>query len=215
MFAIETEVFFRSPASDEQRILIPGVVVAGEADCCVVRFDRADLPFEKDAGVLVYYHKGNAFFQQAGHVFELGERVLEGEDAPAMYVTVEMMGDAVSADSRQCYRVSTLLDELTCSVDGMAGVTLADVSFTGVSVITEATYQAGQTVSITLSHGDQAYTGPMVVNNRKELPGGMNRYGLYCADAADSKQLRHALHLMTMSLQREQLRRQSGAPVGG
>ena len=124
---------------------------------------------------------------------------------------IQTVGDCISAESRQCFRVSTVLSNRTATIGGESDCDLLDVSITGFSVKASKEYAIGEQVDAIHDHDGRRYTGKACVQSIAPLRNGEFRYGLYCVNDAESKALTDALQKISMAVQREQLRRRARA----
>ena len=133
------------------------------------------------------------------------EAVLQSE--PRTVFGFETTGELVSAEARQCYRVSTVMASLTAVVADEE-CPLLDVSASGFAILSTAQHKMGKVVTVVLHYKGTKYTGQARIQSIREMPDGRIRYGF---NAQDSKRAGGDLHKgqrqITMDVQREQLRR--------
>ena len=154
---------------------------------------------------MIYFEQRRQFMQQPARV----EALLEGETGPV--AAVKTIGEAVSAESRQCYRVSTILSDLTATFDGVEGCSLRDVSVTGFAVISSKRYKTGQVLDAELRFEGKRYTGKTSIQSVTEMPEGLVRYGVNCVkSAASPTAICKGVQQISMSVQRQQLNRLAG-----
>ncbi len=199
-------VFLRFPNESKNRILHPTTVTeTGGSDNLTVLPDNPELTLEVGQELLIYFEQRRQFMQQPAQV----EALLEGETGPV--ATLKTVGEAVSAESRQCYRVSTVLSDLTATFDGVEGCSLRDVSVTGFAVISANRYKNGQVLDAELRFEGKRYTGKASVQSVTQLPEGLVRYGVNCVKASASPtSLIKGVQQISMSVQRQQLNRLAG-----
>lgn len=206
MFAPEMRIFVQVPEESAQRILHPFSVVGSQPGGISIRSDDegAGLNLLAGAEVRIFFERKQKFVQQAARV----DAVLATDAAPI--VGIQLIGDAVSADSRECYRVSTLSAGIAATLDGEEG-RLADVSVTGLSVIMKRRHGSGKVIPVSVQFDGRKYTGMTSVQSVKDLDKGFVRYGLSCLDSKKSDaQLPAGLHKISMAVQRTQLKRMAG-----
>ncbi len=203
MWANGSDLFVQLPSESNERILHGGVVQGVEDG--VIRFQPNDrLALEPGQDIRIYFERQREFMQQPAKV----EAALDDADAGVLAIRPE--GEAVSAENRQCYRVSTIFANLSIDLAGET-CSLTDVSVQGFSLISTKPYKQGQTLPIRLLHEGQVYEGNAQVQSIKDL-GGKTRYGLLCAGKATGPaSLPKGLQQVSMSIQRMQLRRRAGA----
>jgi hypothetical protein len=169
--------------------------------------EEEDLVFEEGQQILIYYcQKQREFVQQTARV----DTVTRTDLKPIL--GFETTSEPVSAERRQSYRVSTVMSDLTAKLASEDACPLLDVSMTGFSVIAAKGHPLGSVVEATLRYDDEQYTGTVCILSIRELKTGQTRYGVHCMDDKKSggniqKGLRH----MSMTIQRQQLRRLVGA----
>jgi len=199
-------IFVRFPNESTNRILHPVKITetAGSGQYTVQPEDL-ELPLEADQELLIYFEKNRKFMQQPASV----EALLEGEEGKV--ASLKAVGEPVSAESRQCYRVSTILSKLTTTFDGVDGCSLRDVSVTGFSVLSKKSYKNGQIVDAELRFEGKKYTGQTSIQSVTPMEDGMTRYGVNCVKAASSPtSLTKGVQQISMAVQRQQLNRLSG-----
>jgi hypothetical protein len=199
-------IFIRFPNESNNRILHPvDVTETSGSDNLTVLPENPDLALEAEQEVLIYFEKKRKFMQQPARV----EALLEGEQGNV--AILKTLGEPVSAESRQCYRVSTVLSKLTTTFDGVEGCSLRDVSVTGFAVISSKKYKTGQIIDAELRFEGKRYTGKTSVQSVTEMPEGQFRYGVNCVKTAASPQsLSKGVQQISMSVQRQQLNRLAG-----
>ena len=118
-------------------------------------------------------------------------------------ITREKTSRPVYAASRECFRVSTVLLGLTVAVAGEEGCPLLNVSASGLSVTTTASFKLGDEILVTLSYDGQEYTGNVIVQSARELDTGQVRYGFHSVkDHHHGGSLQRGLGVVSASVQR-------------
>lgn len=203
MWASGSDLFVQLPSESNARILHGGTVQQVEDG--VILFKPNDrLALEAGQDIRIYFEHRREFMQQPATV----EAVLD-DDGP-LTLAIRPQGEAVSAENRQCYRVSTIFADLSIELAGET-CSLTDVSVQGFSLISTKPYKQGQTLPVRLLHEGKVYDGNAQVQSIKDL-GGKTRYGLLCAGKANGPtSLPKGLQQVSMSIQRMQLRRRAGA----
>ncbi|MHC5023997.1 MAG: hypothetical protein ACYTGG_08805 [Planctomycetota bacterium] len=217
MLAINGGIFLRRPQESAKRILHPATVKEIRDKVYTVALEE---PLRIEAGdeILVYYEIKREFMQQPARVDAVltAEPDADGDDTgggtPKMVIGLETTGEPVSAESRQCYRVSIVLSGLTVQLGSEEGCQLLDVSASGFSVIAAADYKIGKIVPAVLLHDGRSYKGKACVQGVCKLEPGRTRYGLYCVeDCSVSGDLLKGMQTISMAVQRQQLRRLAGS----
>ena len=197
---------FQLPGKSKQRILHPAKVVGLQDDTYTAEVEEGSLAVECGQDVLIYFEKSREFMQQSARI----ESVEESQER--QMITLTTTGQPVSAESRQCYRVSTVMMELTADLGPEPGCWVLDVSSTGFSVIAAESYSIGNVVDVSIEYGDQSHSGKVSIQSIRELSPGRIRYGLHCTEAmALPGSLAQGLQQMSVQIQRAQLRRMAGA----
>ena len=117
------------------------------------------------------------------------------------------------AESRGCYRVSTVTTDLKVNVGaGGQSYPLLDVSVTGLSYMSPDQFDIGQIVAVELLYGGEQYQGEGCVQSTLALGGDRARYGMHCiTDKNTPSNLAQGLQKISMAVQRDHLRRLAGA----
>ena len=210
MFQVDQEIFFQKPSESAKRVLHAGKVICVEGDLVTATFEEEQLGFEEDLEFLVYYEKKREFMKQPAKIQTVIEVDPEFDARSSM--AFQTCGEPVSAESRQCYRASTVISKRKVSVGGEDHCPLLDVSIAGFAFIGKESYQIGQILDTVLTHEGKTFRGTTAVQTIRELPDGRIRYGMYCSDERSSDaDLLEGLHVVSMAVQREQLKRLAGA----
>lgn len=217
-------VFVNFPEeSPKPRVLHAAKVVQNNSNGLVIRCDEPGLPVEPERAFRLYYELKMKFVQHTARIEAVlgeGEMPAGEPETPAptaagptgATIIVKMLGEPVSAESRECYRVSTLMAGLKADVGDARGCVLADVSVSGFSVIAEASLEPGSVQRITLHHEGKTFVGEAAVQSVKDLGKGKMRFGFVCADASASRTpLKQGLQQISVAVQRQQLKRLAGA----
>ena len=113
----------------------------------------------------------------------------------------------MSAENRQCFRVSAAMADVNATLAGQE-CSIQEMSATGFSVITTQQFLVGHIVNAVLKFEDQNYSGRVCVQGTRELTRGRKLYGLHAISDRDSGgTLPKGLQNTSMQLQRQQLRR--------
>ncbi len=195
-------IFFRDPKIENERVLVPSTLLAVEDEILVTQLAPTER-FETGQEITVFYEVKREFMQQPVQI----DGLEPGEEGPvARYFA---LGDPVSAESRQHYRVTTITAELRATIGSDTGCPVQDVSATGFSAVVPTRYAQGERVSVSIRHGEILCEGEAVVQSVCERADGF-RYGFLSAGTAGGA-LQEQLNQVSLAVQREQLQRLSGA----
>ena len=198
-----TGFFVQDPAESRRRILHAALVVQWRNDTYTAgQEDEARLESGQD--IVVYYEFRNEFMRQPGRV----DAIAETPSGRAF--SFQFTGDAVSAESRQCYRVSTVMAGVTATLGGEENCPVLDVSAMGFAVIAAELYKAGEIVEATIRFKSETFRGRSRIESVRELEADRMRYGLHCDDGKSTGEtLRMGLQQISAAIQRHHLRRLS------
>lgn len=203
MITIDNDsVFLRLPTEAQSRILHHTTLLDNSETTLSVRPDSDTLILEPGAEILIYYDSKREFMQQSAKV----EALLD--DEAGTVVGIEPFGEPVSAESRECYRVSTVLANLKAGVGDEINCPLTDVSVTGFSVHARTSHANGASLRVSLRHEGKNFSGLAVVQSICTYDDGSIRYGLRCVD--EHGELSKGLKKISMAVQRQQLKRLAG-----
>ncbi|MEZ4333101.1 MAG: hypothetical protein R3F35_15180 [Myxococcota bacterium] len=218
------------------RRLRRSVVIAADGETISVRFVGEPFAFAVDQEVLMYFNGKREFMQQVARITEIqthepadegrhdaqaNEAVVEPAAVPSApdgrdpnegpIFVLEPVGDPISAEARQTYRVTTIGARIEARVGSESGLPVQDLSSTGFAVLASEIYLVGQTVDVAIRHGDEACTGKASVQSFRELDSGRLRYGLRAiAEDPRAQDFLSTLQRISLAVQRDQLKR-SGA----
>ena len=205
MIKAGTDVHFRDPLVTTERVLHHARVDGAEEDQrWIATFSAGSPPLEAGQDVLIYYEVMREFMQQPVRVHSLDET------ETGRIVIFEPLGDPVSAESRQHYRVSTITANIEAAVGVETGCRVVDISSTGFAAVVEQKLGIGETVAVTIEYGGSAYEGMASVQSMRQKPNGRFRYGFLSLSHGDGGAFQEALNDVSLDVQRTQLRRLSG-----
>jgi hypothetical protein len=191
------------------RVLRPGTIAAIAQDRCTIGFENSELSIKIGDGCLIYYHEFQEFVQRRVRVEE------QSETGPVLRVGMKFIGDAVSADTRQEYRVSAINAGLTATLDSEEGCTIQEISMSGLGLVSDRKYSIGQILNVTLRFEVEDYSGQMVIEWVRQLDDDRAQYGLRgFFDAKGGDMLRIGLMRFTRAVHRQNLQRVSGGGHG-
>lgn len=197
--------FFVQIPNGSKRILHPATMIGVDDDVYTAELEEQDLPVADGQDILIFYEKKREFMQQPAHI----QKIVE--DETKLIIEFETTGEPVSAESRQYYRVSAVMAGLTATLGSENACPLLDVSRSGFSVIARQSYDLGSLVNAALRHDNHQYRDKVCIQSIRGLSRGRTRYGLHCVDKdRPASGTSRGLHQISVSLEREQLRRVSG-----
>jgi hypothetical protein len=210
MLHIGAKMFFGIADESNNRVLHPAKVteVSQNICACTAELEKVNgdgFVIENGQELPIYYEFKHEFTQQAAQIVD----VRENEDK--LIADFTTIGKPVSAERRQCYRVSTLVSELTATIAPDDVCQLVDVSVTGLSIISNRNYRIGAILDVTLSYEDQQYTGAASIQSIRELSHNKIRYGFHAVNNRNSNDnLAEGLRRICTAVQQQQLRRLAG-----
>lgn len=200
------ELFVSFPASGTTRVLHAAKICTVEDDVMTFKFVEPDLvPVEAEDACTLFFDGPKEFMQQPAERVAL-EDAADTEEP--FDLALRLAGEAVSAESRKCYRVGTSLAHYEGTFGKLGTCHIVDVSATGVGFVSQAKLKVGDSVEFSFELNGKSYSGKGFIQSHKEVRIG-NRYGVLCT--ANNPALAKGLQLLTMDAQRTQLRRLSGA----
>lgn len=204
---MQPEAFIHLNSEADERVLYPLAVLARQGMSWTVAALKEDLSVESGQEVTLFFQLRQEFMQQAARVSARHEEVDGCE------FELELLGNPCSAETRQCYRVVTIVSDRWLKLgDERERCQIVDISATGCAVISEQVLQIGSIIPAEMTHGNAEYRGSLCVQSIKEAGKGRIRYGLHCVENQQkSENLDQGLRLVCLEVQREQLRRLSGA----
>ncbi len=175
---IDMDIFLRTPEHEE---LYPGKVLATTDKGYNAVFEGRAVSLEEGAEVLVFYDIHHRFTQQPVRVLSVVE-TKNDDDWTRITLELETTGDPLSADSRECYRVSCYSANVKAQLgENPEMCEVIDVSATGFAIFSDAEYTVGQTLQATLYHNGTPARGTAVVQSYRAF-GKKNRYGFRAVD---------------------------------
>lgn len=228
MLKLGNDVLFQEPTVSSRRLRRSVVIAIGE-ESISVRFVGVPFDFVVDQEVLMFFTAKREFMQQIGRITaiempapppaapEAGEA---GEAAPPIdaaaaaaskegpVFVIETVGDPISAESRQCYRVSTISAGIEAHFGQESNLQVQDLSATGFAVLADTRYAIGQVVDVKVRHGEESCHGLVSIQSFRELESGRLRYGLRAIEKDPHARIFLAtLQRISLAVQREQLQR--------
>ena len=202
MWTTGSDFFVEFPGATNQKTLHPGSV-AGMQEGSVLFKPSGSLAMEPGQDLRIYFERDREFMQQPATV----EALLDDDD---MIVAIGPLGEAVSAESRQFYRVSTVFADLSIKI-GDERCPLTDISSLGFSILSRRHRSEGEMLIARFEHNGVVFEGKAQVQSVTNL-GNTHRYGMLCAsDKSHGATLQNGLQQVSMTVQRAQLRRRARA----
>ena len=200
-FPIHLEI---SGLERERRLLAGRLLEVSEHDGYRVRFEATDLEIQPGDVLQLYFDWDRTFTKQLVHAVALGGQQRE----PSL--DLRPVGEPVSAESRECYRVSAHAARVLAHLGDSPACEVVDVSASGFSVHTREPYEPGHALRATLLYEGAAIEGFVRVRNVRRTRGGRLRCGVSCIeDGHGSSNLSRALTRLNLALQRAQLARRA------
>jgi hypothetical protein len=204
MLASETKIFLNFPDESQRRVLHPATVKEAGPRGYTAELEESNLDLEAGQSIFIYYDLKRRFVKQPARL----DAVMQ--TAPRIVVGFQTEGEPVGAESREWFRVSTVMVNLTAAVGAEAECPLLDISSVGFAVEATERYETGETVSVTLRYEGKEFSGQARVQSVRELPNGRRRYGLHGVDDRISGgNLQKGQQHISAAVEREQLRRLS------
>ena len=199
-------VYLRLDDSSGGRVLQRGIITMLEQDRWTIDFETSERLLKAGDERLIYFTEFKKFVQRPVQVVE------QSENGPLSRVVMKFLGDAISADTRQEYRVSAIDARLSATLDTEDRCTVQDISRSGLGVISRRKHSIEQSLDVTLRYKDDEFGGRMTVQYGVEVDVERTRYGLRgLFEGGDGSPLRSGLMRTTLAILRQQLRRISGA----
>jgi len=202
MLAVGTPLFLLVPDSSKTRVLHPGKVVGFDGGIFVVQLDEP-MPLAEGTDVVAFACVRNKFLQQGAIVGAQGDAAIENG------LTLTLVGEAVSAESRQTYRVSVAVANFKAAIGKETDCQVVDVSPEGFAAIAKAEHRIGSNVQVNFSVEGQTVSAAARVQTVKTRDDGKFRYGFLIAQKGTPA--RKALQAISAAIQRQQLKRLSAA----
>jgi hypothetical protein len=202
MLRTGTAMFLLIPGKSPERVLHPGKVTESDGASFVAEF-AAPLHLIPALDVNTFTEVNGKFMQQGAVVVDVRCT------SPAPIASFRRVGDPVSAEARQTYRISTVMEGIVALIGNEELCRVVDVSPEGFAGVIGRDYQLGSLTAVTLNYEGRTFSAVARVQAIKGLPDGRLRYGFYISDKKSAA--RKILEQVGASIQRTQLRRLAGA----
>ena len=213
MLTVDKNVFFKVFNDTNQPSLRPAIVVTCTADGYAAQLyedeftvpmgEESDLIVDAGQEVLLYYERKRVFVKQAV--------LIEGVSAKeTTIVRFKLQGPPESAENRECYRVSTVIGDLSAFLGEEEDCKVLDISVNGFSVVAKNEYKPEDVVEVTLRYQGKAFSGQARIQSIRPWHEGQVRYGLCsCSPNEVEGQLHRGMKEISMQMERQQLSRLS------
>jgi hypothetical protein len=206
MLPVASPLFLLVPDSSKKRVLHPGRITAFVEGVYIAQMDEP-LLLAEGAEVIAFHTMGAKFMQQGACV--VAQSAEEEPPAAICSVAFKLVGEAISAEQRQIYRVSMPLANIKARIGKEVNCHIVDISSEGCAAMTRQEHKIGSTVPINFVYEGQSVVADARVQTAKAMGDGRYRYGFFIADKKSPA--RKALTAICMLVQRQQLKRLSGA----
>jgi hypothetical protein len=195
-------MFLFVPNANNERILHPGKVIESDRQNFVVEFEKI-VPLTSGSDVNAYGEIRGKFHQQGAIVGEIRQQ------EPSSVVAFTRVGEPVSAENRQMYRVCVVNSGIRVRIANQDHCNVVDISPSGFAAVADGEFRMGWLVEINLKHEGKTVAAMARVQTIKERPDGKFRYGFLVPQ--NNVTARKMLEQVSHSIQRLQLRRFAGA----
>jgi hypothetical protein len=201
MLASGQGMYLLIPNASKKPLLVPGKVVESGAASFAIQFEESS-DIHVGLETVAYGDVRGKFFQQGATLTEV-----RATEPKATYLFLRV-GEPVSAEQRQTFRVSVALSDVIAQVGDRKKCQVVDLSPEGLAVITSPGFEMGSMLKVLLTEGDHALLAQARVQTIKVLPTGKVRYGLLVPN--NNNAARKTLLRLSMGFQRTQLKRLAG-----
>ena len=204
MLKVEDKIFFRLPKEDrlKKRVLRPATVCAYENPTLTLRLEDPCPGLESGLDAMIHFEARRKFMQQLA-------RVQRKESEQPLVLVLQLLAEPISSESRQCYRVSCLGENIRATVDGEAGCDVVDLSATGLAFYSRRDFALGTQVPISLSYAGKSYEGQVTIMSSRRMTPKTIRHGVLCTER-EGGALAKSLAAINLAIQSEQQRRLAG-----
>ena len=201
-----TGFFVQIPDGSSERVLHAALVEDVEESSYTALLKEDEAPLKSGQNVFIFYELKGDFVRQPACTRALSHT------PSGINFAFEFTGEPVSAERRQCYRVSTVMAAVTATFGDEENCAVLDVSATGFAVLAAEQHMVSKVVDTIVCSANENFCGQVRIESVRESNCGRFRYGLHCVDAmSDGKALRNGLQEISAIVQREHLRRLSRA----
>jgi len=201
VFRAEKQVFMQTPGL-QNRVLVPGSVLSVEGNRVIARFEPAAAGIADGAEFILYYEESRRFMKRP-----VGAREVSAEEE-GVTVAFESLGDGVSAEGREQYRVTACGADISAAIGEEMGCVVLDAGGSGIAVWSGQSFAVGKIVDVELTFEGEQFAGLFQVQSVHAVDDELTRYGMLIAE--DSGFLGSSLFRISIALQRQQLARLAG-----
>lgn len=202
MIATESDVFFQISDNSGELILLLGKVVELKDNLYTAELEKEGLILKEREDLFICYKIKQKFLRQAARI----DTVTQTE--AKIMVQFETLGDPVSGEKRQSYRVSSIGVDLKAKFGREENCRVVDLSSTGFAVYGAERHKIGSRVKAVLHYEEGSFSGMVAIMSARERSKGKIRYGVYCVDDEKSgSNLKKSLTQISLAIQRRQLAR--------
>ena len=223
MFDKGHRFFVQIPGVSGAPILHPATILDTSRDIYTAVSTDAVRQLEARDECRIFFERRREFMQQLSTIDSILSGV-QNDDVPApadmdldssaalCVFGFRTLGEPVSAENRQCYRVSAVMYEVSADFGTETDCKVLDVSATGFAVMSDQRHEPGVVLDTTLQFEGKRYAGKVCVQNVAEHYSGRFRHGLYGVRASDGTcDLEKGCGIVNTGIQRLQLRRLKAA----
>lgn len=204
MLKADDKVFFRLPREDRssKRVLRPASVCAYEDEACTLRLEELGVRVEPGEDAFLHFEARRKFMQQLA-------RVLRKETEQPLVLVLQLLAAPFSSESRQCFRVSCLGENVRALVEDETGCEVVDLSATGLAFYSRRQIALGSQLQLELTYAGKSYAGRVTIMSSRRMTPKTLRYGVLCTER-DGGSLARSLAAINLAIQAEQQRRLAG-----
>lgn len=197
----DAKLFLRLPKEDtaKGRVLHAGIVLSIENNVCVIQLDEPCPGLDEATGAVLHFEEKQKFLQQS-------VRSVRKESEDPLVVVAELRGTAVSADQRQCFRVSCLGENIKATIGDESGCEVVDISATGFAFYGQREYEIGRRMRVTLVYNRMEFSGFATVQSVRRMNPKLLRFGMHCS-GGDNDVFARSLASINVAVQAERRRR--------
>lgn len=217
MLSVETAVFLESSDGEDEPFLGRGKVLSIADDLYDVQFEDLARDGHEGDELVLFFKEGGTFVRQSFEICTASSPALEScnginneasrSDVQQRTLTLKSTGLPNPADQRRNFRLSTVISDLTATVDDVQDCQIIDVSMTGLAIKTQDEFSIGREIDVRFVFEGVEYSGSAFIESACVLNCGRSRYGLSCFEATGGEaSLAIGLKELVTKLQRQQLR---------
>ena len=207
MLRADSELYIQNPTVTDRRALHIGTVTDSGPETMTLSFEDVRFELAADQEIVIYFTVKRKFMQQAAKVVEM----VANEAEHTQVCVVRTVGETVSAEGREHYRVSTVSANIKARLGKEKDCTLVDISAAGFAVICHTEHELGSTDHASVEYQGETYEGTVCIQSVRDIGRGRIRYGMrYLDDEAAAGTLKTGLRKVSIAVERQLLKNQSG-----